>query len=252
MDDIFKALGDSSRRRLLDALFEQDGRSLGELAELLPEMTRFGVMNHLSVLEEAGLLTTRRAGRRKLHYLNPVPVRQIHDRWIDKFTAPRVGALTSLKAELEGATPMSRPDHVYQVIINVEPERVWDAITSGDLTVQYFYGTRVESDWEVGSPIVYTYPDGSVAADGEILSIDPGREVEMTFHARWDPDLDAEGPAREIWRVEDFGGASKLTMELYDTPYGSKTYEDFTNGLPYIVSGMKTLLETGERLPSPS
>lgn len=252
MDDTFKALGDSSRRRLLDALFEQDGRSLGELAELLPEMTRFGVMNHLSVLEEAGLLTTRRAGRRKLHYLNPVPVRQIHDRWIDKFTAPRVGALTSLKAELEGATPMSRPDHVYQVIINVESERVWDAITSGDLTVQYFYGTRVESDWEVGSPIVYTYPDGSVAADGEILSIDPGREVEMTFHARWDPDLDAEGPAREIWRVEDFGGASKLTMELYDTPYGSKTYEDFTNGLPYIVSGMKTLLETGERLPSPS
>ena len=252
MDEAFKAIDDPSRRTLLDALFDEDGRSLGELTALLPEMTRFGVMNHLGVLEEAGLITTRRAGRRKLHYLNPVPIRRIHDRWIDKYTAPRAGALATLKSELEGGAPMSRPDHVYQVIINVAPERVWEAITSGDLTVQYFYGTRVESTWEAGATIVYAYPDGSVAADGEILSIDPGREVEMTFLARWDPGLEAEGPAREVWRVEDWAGATKLTMELYDTPHGSKRYEDFTNGFPFIVSGMKTLLETGERLPLPS
>ena len=99
-DKVFKALGDPTRRHLLDRLFEQDGRTLGELEEGL-EMTRFGVMKHLRVLEEAGLVVTRRAGREKHHFLNPVPIRQIHDRWIDKYTEGRVSALLDLKAELE-------------------------------------------------------------------------------------------------------------------------------------------------------
>jgi DNA-binding transcriptional ArsR family regulator len=99
-DRVFKALADSTRRHLLDRLFERDGRTLGELEEGL-EMTRFGVMKHLRVLEEAGLVVTRRAGREKHHFLNPVPIRQIHDRWIDKYTEGRVSALLDLKARLE-------------------------------------------------------------------------------------------------------------------------------------------------------
>ncbi len=99
-DRVFKALADPSRRLLLDRLFERDGRTLTELeAEL--EMTRFGVMKHLRLLEEAGLVVTRRRGREKLHFLNPVPIRLIHDRWIDKFTERRVSALTDLKRQLE-------------------------------------------------------------------------------------------------------------------------------------------------------
>jgi len=99
-DTVFKALADSSRRLLLDLLFERDGRTLTELdAEL--EMTRFGVMKHLKVLEEAGLVVAQRQGREKHHFLNPVPIRQIHDRWIDKFTEHRVSALLDLKNELE-------------------------------------------------------------------------------------------------------------------------------------------------------
>jgi DNA-binding transcriptional ArsR family regulator len=99
-DAVFKALADPSRRLLLDRLFERDGRTLTELdAEL--EMTRFGVMKHLRVLEDAGLVVTRRAGREKLHFLNPVPIREIHDRWIDKYTERRVSALLDLKNELE-------------------------------------------------------------------------------------------------------------------------------------------------------
>lgn len=145
---------------------------------------------------------------------------------------------------------MPMPDHVYQVIINVEPKLVWNAIVDGDMTVQYFYGQRVESAWEPGSPIRYLDTDGTVVADGEILAIEDGRRVEMTFLARWDPELEAEGPAREIWTVDDFNGAAKLTMELYDTPVGSKRYEDFTSGFPYIISGMKTVLETGKTLPA--
>ena len=99
-DPVFKALADPTRRLLLDRLYERDGRSLTELESDL-EMTRFGVMKHLRVLEDAGLVVTRRSGREKLHFLNPVPIRLIHDRWIDKYTERRVSALLDLKHELE-------------------------------------------------------------------------------------------------------------------------------------------------------
>ena len=102
-DRVFKALADPTRRFLLDLLFTRDGRTLTELESEL-EMTRFGVMKHLRVLEEAGLVVTRRSGREKLHFLNPVPIRQIHDRWIDKYTSERAGALLELKDELEDDT----------------------------------------------------------------------------------------------------------------------------------------------------
>ena len=97
---MFKALADPTRRFLLDRLFERDGRTLTELESAL-EMTRFGVMKHLKVLEDADLVIARRSGREKLHFLNPVPIRLIHDRWIDKFTEHRVAALADLKSELE-------------------------------------------------------------------------------------------------------------------------------------------------------
>jgi DNA-binding transcriptional ArsR family regulator/uncharacterized protein YndB with AHSA1/START domain len=253
-DEVFRALNDPSRRLLLDALFAEDGQSLGDLSELLPQMTRFGVMNHLSILEEAGLVSTYKAGRRKLHYLNPVPLQLVHERWINKYTERKVRTMTQIKSNLEATTGATTPDHIYQAIINVSPSIVWNAITDGEITEKYFYGTRVESTWEEGAEIRYTHPHdgGHVAARGIIVSIDPGNMVEMTFQALWDDDLIAEGPAREIWRVEDFNGATKLTIELYDTPTGSKTYSDFTSGFPYIVSGMKTFLETGESLPSPN
>ena len=108
-DGVFKALADPTRRYLLDRLFERDGRTLTELESAL-EMTRFGVMKHLRVLEEAGLVVTRRSGREKLHFLNPVPIRLIHNRWIDKYTEARVSALVDLKTELENeARTQSRP-----------------------------------------------------------------------------------------------------------------------------------------------
>ena len=102
-DRVFKALADSTRRHLLDRLFERDGRTLTELESEL-EMSRFGVMKHLRVLEDAGLVVARRRGREKLHYLNPVPIRLIHDRWIDKYTERQVSALTDLKKHLEDET----------------------------------------------------------------------------------------------------------------------------------------------------
>jgi DNA-binding transcriptional ArsR family regulator len=105
-DRVFKALADTTRRFLLDQLFARDGRTLTELESEL-EMTRFGVMKHLRLLEEAGLVVTRKAGREKRHFLNPVPIRLIHDRWIDKYTERHVSALVDLKTELETREPPS-------------------------------------------------------------------------------------------------------------------------------------------------
>jgi len=246
MAPIFRALADPSRRVLLDGLFERDGQTLGELCRYLPEMTRFGVMKHLVILEEADLVTTRKAGREKRHFLNPVPIRLVHDRWISKFAEPVVGAMSAIKAHLE--SPMDTIDHVYSVYIKASPDRVWRAITDGNETVRYYYGTRVVSDWGSGSPLSYAYPDGSIAADGVVLEIDPGRRVVMAFHPRWDPDVDAEGPIRMTWEVEatDDGG-SKLTVTSA-LKLGSKSAEGFTSGIVYIVSGLKTFVETGEPL----
>src|SRR6476620_1886317 len=190
MAPTFRALADPGRRELLDRLFERDGQTLGELCEYLPGTTRFGVMKHLGVLEEACLLTTMKVGREKRHFLNPVPIRLVHDRWIGKFAEPVVGATAAMKRTLE-AEAMSAPDHVYSVDIKAAPDRVWRAITDGVETEQDYYGTHVDSDWSKGGRIVYLYPDGTTAADGEVLDVDPGRFVRMSFHARWDPEAEA-------------------------------------------------------------
>ena len=251
MAPTFRALSDPSRRLLLDRLFERDGQTLGELCAYLPAMTRFGVMRHLGVLEDADLVTTRREGREKRHFLNPVPIRLVHDRWITKFAEPVVGAMAAFKTHLE-AEPMSTIDHVYSVFIKAAPDRVWRAITDGVETEQYYFGTRVNSDWSQGGRIVYEYPDGSVAADGEVLEIDPGRLVTMSFHARWDPEVDAAGPVQMTWAIEPTNdGSSKLTVTTAGLIAGSKMAEEFSGGIVFIVSGLKTLVETGAPMAVP-
>jgi uncharacterized protein YndB with AHSA1/START domain len=250
MAPAFKALGDPSRRLLLDRLFERDGQTLGELCAHLPAMTRFGVMRHLGVLEEAGLVTTQRESREKRHFLNPVPIRLVHDRWISKYAAPVVGAMAAMKTHLE-AEAMTSPDHVYSVFIKAAPDRVWRAITDGVETEQYYYGTRVNSNWAKGSRIVYEYPDGKVAADGEVLDIDPGRLLMMTFQHRWDPD-DTSGPVTMTWQLEptDDGG-TKLMVTTAGLVAGTKMAVEFSEGIVYIVSGLKTLVETGAPMSVP-
>src|SRR6476646_2403803 len=130
MDEVFRALADPTRRGLLDRLHERDGQTLKELESELP-MTRFGVMKHLRVLEEASLVTTRRRGREKLHFLNPVPIRLIHDRWVSKYAEPWAAALTELKQELE--EDERRMEKVFEIYIKTTPERLWEAITSDEM-----------------------------------------------------------------------------------------------------------------------
>lgn len=254
MDEVFRALNDPGRRILLDGLFQSDGQALGALTLLLPDMTRFGVMSHLRVLEQAGLIATRKVGRKKLHYLNPVPIRQVHDRWINKYNAPWVSALSDLKYRLEeGDTQlMSGPVHVYQVFIGSQVEDVWRALIDGEQTQQYYFGTKVDSAWEVGSEIRYTYQDGSLAADGRVNGIDPPNRLDITFHPRWDPEIEAAGPTRMVWLIESINGMTRLSVELHEVTPGSRAFDEFVGGLPMIVSGLKTFLETGRPLAAAS
>lgn len=249
MDEVFSAIDDANRRLLLDALYDEDGQTLRELCGHLPTMTRQGVMNHLGILEDAGLITTDRRGRSKHHYLNPVPIQLVHDRWISRFAAERTERISAIKTAVEErGTPMDEPIHIYRTYIRGRLPEVWEAITNPDLTEQYFYGTRVDSEWTVGSEMTYTYPDGRVASTGEILAIDPQKRLEFTFHARWDPELEAEGPCREVWTLTELEEMVELAIELFDMTVDSRRYEDFTTGIPYIVAGLKSLVETGSPL----
>src|SRR6202012_15131 len=145
MDDVLKALADPTRRELLDELFRADGQTLSALEERF-EMTRFGVMKHLKLLEEAGLVVTRKRGREKLHFLNPVPIRLVHDRWVSKYAERWVAALSELKHDLEEKSM----EKMFEIYIKTTPERLWQAITDPEMRAKYTFGLRVESDWTTG------------------------------------------------------------------------------------------------------
>src|SRR5438477_11780785 len=131
VDEVFRALADPTRRKLLDELFREDGQTLSALEEHF-SMTRFGVMKHLKQLEEAGLVVTRRQGREKLHFLNPVPLRLVHDRWVRKYAEPWAAALSELKDRVEKTM-----EKVYEIYIRTTPERLWEAITDADIRAKY-------------------------------------------------------------------------------------------------------------------
>jgi uncharacterized protein YndB with AHSA1/START domain/DNA-binding transcriptional ArsR family regulator len=249
VDDVFKALADPSRRRLLDKLFRRDGQSLGELEAHLPEMTRFGVMKHLRVLEDAGLIASRKAGREKLHYLNPVPIRRIFDRWTSKYARPFTRAMVDLKKQLEGDEDMEKPGprHVYEVYIRTTPEKLWQAITDPAFTRQYFYEQDVASTWKKGAPYVHTAPDGATRIDGTIVEIDPPRRLVHTFTCPM-KETQEDAPSRVTWQIEKRGDVCLLTLTHDGFEGETATYKSVGKGWSPILSGLKTLLETGRPL----
>lgn len=252
MEPVFRALADASRRKLLDRLFQRDGQTLGQLAGSLPNMTRFGVMKHLRVLEEAGLLTTRKDGREKLHYLNAVPIRLIHDRWIGKYRKARAAALAELKLDLEEEEMRSidtRPAQVYTVFIRAPREKVWDAITKPEFTRRYFYGSQATRPWKVGETQLFTeHGTDRPLVESEVIEFDRPRRLVLTWLVHYNEDLRAEGPSRVTWELEEKDGITKLTAIHDDFPTGSKVYDNVAGGWPYILSGLKTLVETGTPL----
>lgn len=246
MEEVFRALSDPSRRLLLDRLFERDGQTLGELQAYLPEMSRFGVMKHLGVLEATGLLTTRKVGREKFHYLNPVPIQQVADRWISKYAQPFTRALVDLKSTLE--TEMEKPVHVYAIYIRATPERVWDGITNGEITRQYFHETTFVSELRAGVPLEYRSADGRPAVVGEVLEVDPPRLLSYTWRALYNPEMAAEAPSRVTWELTPMGEVTKVELRHDHFEPGSPTYASISQGWAPILNSLKSLLETGAPL----
>jgi uncharacterized protein YndB with AHSA1/START domain len=249
MDTVFKALADPTRRRLLDMLFRRDGQTLGQLESRLT-MTRFGVMKHLRVLEEARLVVTRRRGREKLHFLNAVPIRQIHDRWIDKYSAPVAAMLTGLKKDVEGDSM----EKVYEIYIKTTPEQLWEAITDPGLRAKYSFGVATHSDWTPGSRYHARTTDAAIRpgvdiAEGENIEVDPPRRLVQTFRALWSDAVKREGYSRVTWEIEPIGDSCRLTVTHDQLRDGVNP--ELHGGWPMILSGLKTLLETGELLTTP-
>jgi len=244
MDEIFKALADPTRRGLLDRLFQRDGQTLSELEARLP-MTRFGVMKHLRVLEDAGLIVTRRRGREKLHFLNAVPIRLVHDRWVSKYAEPWVATLSELKNTIEEGTM----EKVFEIYIKTTPERLWEAITSSE-RAKFNFGVVVDSDWQQGSHYTASHPKApALLMEGENLEVDPPRRLVQSFTALWSDDVKREGTSRVTWEIEPVQDSCRLTV-THDQLHEHANSELY-GGWPMILSGLKTLLETGETLTTP-
>ena len=244
MDEVFRALADPTRRALLDELFRQDGQTLHALEEHFT-MTRFGVMKHLKQLEEAGLVVTKRRGREKLHFLNPVPIRLVHDRWVSKYAEPWTAALSGLKHELE-----STMEKVFEIYIRTTPERLWEAITDPEIRAKYNFGAGVRSDWTKGARIEMGSPNApGPLGEGEVLEVDPPRRLVHTMVALWGDDVKAEGSSRVTWEIEPIVDSCRLTVTHDQMREGAN--DQLYGGWPMILSGLKTWLETGELLTTP-
>jgi uncharacterized protein YndB with AHSA1/START domain/DNA-binding transcriptional ArsR family regulator len=261
MDEVFRALADASRRRLLDSLNARNGQSLRELCAGL-DMARQSVSKHLAVLEAANLVTTMRRGREKLHYLNAEPINAIADRWINQYDRERVRALADLKTALE-QDPMTHPEFVYTTYINTTPERLWQALTDPAFTHRY-WGVSFETDWRPGSPMTWEEHGTKTADPGQVvLESEPPRRLSYTWHT-FTPELadalDFSDETRErlaieprskvTFEIEPLGDDQvKLTVVHDGLEQGGLTGSLVSDGWPRVLANLKTLLETGEPLP---
>jgi len=244
MELVFAALADETRRALLDELLEQDGQTLASLAAR-HAMTRPAVAKHLRILERAGLVVSRRKGREKHHYLNVVPIRQAHDRWVTKYTEGWVAGLSELKGALE--QPMEK---VFEIYIRTTAERLWAAITDPAVRAKYQFGAAIRSDWTPGSRFTMEHPaaEGPLA-EGENLVVEPPKRLVQSMRTLWSEDAAKQDTTRVTWEIEPIGDSCRLTV-THDQLSGDAPPELY-GGWPMVLSGLKTWLETGQTLTTP-
>jgi uncharacterized protein YndB with AHSA1/START domain/DNA-binding transcriptional ArsR family regulator len=261
MDEVFRALSDPSRRRLLDSLNGRNGQTLHELCAGL-DMARQSVSKHLAILEDANLVTTVRRGRQKLHYLNAAPISEIAERWIGRYDQQRVNALSDLKQALEG-TAVDKPEFVYTTYIRTTPEQLWRGLTDPAFTRRY-WGLAMESDWKAGSTVTVQLDRGNVTvADPAqvVLESDPYRRLSYTWHTftpEWAAAYDiseehrakfaAEPRSTVTFEIEPMGDYVRLTVVHDGFEPGSAVLAGISQGWPMLMSSLKSLLETGDVL----
>ena len=262
MDEVFKALADPSRRQLLDSLNARNGQTLRELSSGL-KMARQSVSKHLAILEAANLITTVRRGREKLHFLNAAPINEIGERWITHYDQSRVEALADLKRALEEDTTMEKPSFVYTTYIRTTPERLWQALTDPAFTKRY-WGATFQTDWEPGSKMSWDMFGVTISDPQQVvLESDPYRRLSYSWHT-FTPELAtaldvtdeardrlaAETRSKVTFDIEALGELVKLTVVHDGFEAGSLMVTMVSQGWPPILASLKTLLETGETLPS--
>jgi uncharacterized protein YndB with AHSA1/START domain/DNA-binding transcriptional ArsR family regulator len=238
VDAVFRALADPTRRELLDRLRERSGQTLGELCEGIA-MARQSTTQHLGILEAANLVSTARRGRQKLHYLNPVPLHDIQERWIEQFEVPRLRALSAVRRRAEEAMT-DQPSFVYVTYIQSTPEHVWDALTDPELTARYWGHSNVSEDWRPGSRWDHVRTDGSGESDGggEVLASDRPRRLAL----RWET-------STVTFDIEPYDDIVRLTVTHDDL--GEDERAGAAAGWAAVLSNLKSLLETGHPLPQP-
>ncbi|RJQ78912.1 ArsR family transcriptional regulator [Amycolatopsis panacis] len=240
-DAVFKALADPTRRALLDRLRERTGQTLGELCEPL-RMTRQSATQHLGVLEAATLISTVRRGREKLHYLNPVPLWDIQERWIHRFERPRLRALGTIKERAE----RPRPAYRYVTYLETSPQQVWHALTDADLTAR-FWGHRNVSDWRPGSPWHHLPTDGRPGITGTVLESLPPRRLALTLPPPGP--LPPAGAPEITFELKPYHEIVELTVTHTNLP--EHDLATATAAWPGVCANLKSLLETGRALSRP-
>ena len=255
-DRVFKALADPTRRTMLDRLHQRNGQTLTELCEQLG-MARQSATQHLGVLEAANLISTVWRGRTKLHYLNPVPIHEIGERWIGKFERPRLSTLTTIKQRAERQAMTGKPTFVYVTYIDATPDKVWHALTDADLTSAYWGHSNV-SDWQTGSTWEHVRTDGSGIADvvGTVIDAVPGKRLVLTFDAPTtvSDEEPATGPADDpsvvTFDITRYHDIVRLTV-THENLADRDAYEAVSVGWPAVCANLKSLLETGHTLRQP-
>lgn len=243
MDKIFKALNDPTRRAILDALRKQDGQNLTEIESGLT-MTRFGVMKHLRVLEDANLIVTRKVGRFKYAYLNALPLQDVMDRWVAPFLQPQARALSALKSKLERETNMGKPDFMMQTFIRCTQDALWSALTEADEMARYHFACNVvQGNPAVGEATAFILPNGDAMLRQVTTALDPKSRIAMTFEPLF---MGPDAPASHmVYLIEPQGETCKLTIEHYDLAPGQ---EGFAEGWARLAASLKSYLETGTAL----
>ena len=251
MDAVFKALADPTRRLLLDRLRERNGQTLGELCERLG-MARQSATQHLDILERANLVTVVRRGRERLHYLNPVPIHEIEERWISGFDKARLHVISAVKNQAEeyamaDKTSSDVPTYIYVTYIRASAEQVWQALTDADLTTRYWEHANV-SDWQPGSTWEHRRVDGSGLVDivGRVIAAEPPTRLVITFAAPGDEP--PGGPSVVTFLVEPHHEIVRLTVTHENLP-NQAMLNGISSGWPAVLANLKSLLETGEVLP---
>ena len=243
---VFKALADPSRRQLLDRLHERNGQTLGQLCGSLA-MARQSASQHLAALEAANLISTVWHGREKLHYLNPVPLHEVQERWIDKFETPRLRALSAVRHSAEEQHMTTPPTYVYVTYIRATPEQVWTALTDADMTAR-FWGHRNVSDWQEGSTWQHLRTDDSGIADvtGTVVEVQRPERLVLTFPGS-DEQRDSR-PSQVTFTIERHQDIVRLTVRHENLPTEADR-EAIAAGWPAVLANLKSLLETGQVLP---